>query len=138
MGTQLDCWRECGDTAVDHAHIFWSCPVIQPFWKEVTTLVSNVMGFNIDTTFEILYLGQSPDGLCQDDSYLLKILAASKKAITKNWLQKKCPTVDIVVNIVKQLHLLEQMTYSLRLQKEIGERKWEKWLGRLRIDSESL
>ena len=97
------------------------------------------MGFNISDTFEFLYLGQFPDELSQDDSYLLKILlVASKKAITKNWLQKKCPTMDLYVNIVKQLHLMEQMTYSLRLQKEAGERKWEKWLRHLGEATDSL
>ena len=128
-GNHMDCWRECGDTAADHAHVFWTCPVIQSFWEEVTTVISNVMGFGVDNTFTSLYLGQIPDGFNPDDTYLFKILlAASKKAITRNWLQKGCPTVGLFINIIKQLHLLEQMTYSLRLQKELGERRWEKWI----------
>ena len=82
---------------------------------------------------------QPPDGLCQDDFYLFKVLlVASKKAITRNWLQEKCPTMDLLVSIVKQLHLLEQMTFSLRLQKEIGERRWEKWARYLNGVSESM
>ena len=53
----------------------------------------------------------------------------AKKLLQKNWLQKGCPTEgDLFINIMKQLHLLEQMTYSLRLQKELGERRWEKWI----------
>ena len=48
-----------------------------------------------------------------DRQSLLKILlAASRKAITRNSLQEKTnPTVGLFVNIVKQLHLLEQMTH---------------------------
>ena len=79
-------------------------------------------------SFTTLYLGNIPDGLDKKDSYLLKILlAASKKAITKYWLQRNCPTMSIFVNIVKYLHVLEQMTYSIRLQKDLGDKRWEKW-----------
>lgn len=127
-GTQLFCWRECGEIMVDHAHVFWSCPSIQIFWKEVATIISKTLGFTISTTFTSLYLGHIPDGLSKDDAYLLKILlAASKKAITRHWLQKNCPTASLFIKIVKHLHLLEQMTYSIRPQKELGEKRWEKW-----------
>ena len=79
-------------------------------------------------SFISLYLGLIPDGLRSEDRYLLKIfLAASKKAITRFWLQKRCPTALSFVDIVKQLHLMEQMTYSVRLQKEQGEKRWKKW-----------
>lgn len=113
---------------VDHAHVFWSCPYIKPFWKEVAKIILNTLGFAVPFTFISLYLGHLPDGLSKSDTYLLKILlASSKKAITKCWLQKKCPTAGIFISIVKQLHLLEQMTFSIRLQKELGEKQWEKW-----------
>lgn len=126
--TQLRCWRECGENMVDHAHIFWLCPPIQTYWREVTEVIDKVLGFSVDVTFLHLYLGNFPEELDKDDEYLLKIMmVAGKKAITKYWLQKDTPTVGTFVGIVKHLHLLEQMTYSLRLQKEIGERKWGKW-----------
>lgn len=65
---------------VDHAHIFWTCPSIQPFCREVATIISKTLGFSISTTFTSLYLGYSPDRPNKEDAYLLKILlAASKK-----------------------------------------------------------
>ena len=126
--TQLRCWRDCRETGVDHAHVFWLCPLIQNFWMEVAATIAEVLGFNVETTFTSLYLGCLPEELCKDDEYLLKILlAAGKKAITKYWLQKDVPTLKVFIDIVNYLHLLEQMTYSLRLQKEIGEKRWGKW-----------
>ena len=126
--SQHGCWRECGEVLADHTHIFWSCPVIQPYWNKVTEIISKVIGCDINTTFTSLYLGIIPDSINAMDAYLLKILlAASKKAITKHWLQKNCPPPTLFVNIVKQLHVLEQMTYSIRLQKDQGEKRWIKW-----------
>lgn len=40
------------------------------------------------------------------------------KTITKHWLQRTCPPAGLLVSNVKHLHLLERMTYSVRLQKE--------------------
>ena len=113
---------------VDHAHVFWSCPLIQTFWKGVASIITKTLGFNISVTFLSLYLGYFPNKLSKDDACHLKILlAASKKAVTKCWLQKNAPTVGLFVNTVEQLHLLERMTYSIRLQKELGEKRWKKW-----------
>lgn len=55
---QLCCWRKCGEIMADHAHVFWSCPPIQSFWKEVATIISRTLGFTICTTFTSLYHGQ--------------------------------------------------------------------------------
>lgn len=123
--TQLGCWKECGENMVDHAHVFWLCPPIQTYWREVTEVIDKVSGFIMDATFIYLYLGHFHGGLTKDDEYLLKILlAAEKKAITKHWPQKDTPTVGTFVGIVEHLHLLEQMTYSIWLQKEIVEKRW--------------
>lgn len=32
---QDKCWKQCGQTKADHFHIFWSCPLIQPYWQEL-------------------------------------------------------------------------------------------------------
>ena len=56
-GTQLGCWRDCGDILVDHAYVFCSCPLIQSFWKEVALIITKTLGLNISVTFLCLYLG---------------------------------------------------------------------------------
>ena len=77
----------------------------------MASIITKTMGFNLSVTFLSLYLGYFPNKLSKDDAYLLKVLlAASKKAVIKCWLQKNAPTVGLFVHIVKQLHLLERMT----------------------------
>lgn len=123
------CWRDCGEAAAaDQGHIFWSCPLIQPFWTEVANLISETLCYQISCSFTSLYLGHLADKLTADDAYLYKIiLASAKKAITKSWLQKQPPTVDHLIAILENLRLMERMTYTLRLQEDVGKRRWQKW-----------
>lgn len=39
-------WRSCGGQGT-HAHIWWGCPLIQPYWKEVLSLIKMIN--NVDT-----------------------------------------------------------------------------------------
>ena len=78
-------------TFADHAHIFWSCPSIHFFWREVAKMILKVPCFNMNVLFTTQL--NMPDGLSRAYMYLCRVfLAASKKAITKCWLQKNAPT----------------------------------------------
>jgi len=87
------------------AHVFWLCPQIQGFCKHVVTMITKVLGFNVDTTLK-LYLGNSPEGSSKDDEYIdyHKLLASTKHSF------------GAFVGIFKHLYLPEQMTYSSGLQ----------------------
>mgnify|MGYP007124596547 CR=1 FL=1 len=81
-----------------------------------------------DFSFSCLYLGELPEGLSKGDTYLMKIfMVASKKAITKCWLQKNPPTMRLLTNIINSIQAMENLTFVLRLQKDKGEEYWKKW-----------
>lgn len=101
-------WRECGEISVERVNVFQSCHPVLTFRKAAASII---LGFSISATFTSLCLGHTRDRLGKDDAYLLKI-------ITKHWLQRTCPPAGLLVSNVKHLHLLERMTYSVRLQKE--------------------
>ncbi len=136
-GTRQLCWRGCGSDVADHAHIFWSCPQVQPFWKDVKKLTSEILGLHMDFSFNTLFLGHVPQGISKNETYLLKIfMVASKKTITKCWHQKNTPTIAALVNIINSIRLMEKMTFTLRLQKEKGDAYWSKWDCYYQIDVE--
>ena len=54
-GTQLCCWRECGETLVDHPLVLWFVPLIQTFWKEVATSNCFSCGKRVHTRLARLY-----------------------------------------------------------------------------------
>lgn len=52
----------------------------------------------------------------------MKVITNSEK------MRKMLPPQKYFVNTVKQLRVLEQMTDSIQLQKDLGERQWQKWV----------
>lgn len=128
-GHQTQCWRQCGQLMADHAHIFWTCPTLQPFWTEVQATTKRILGFDIDFTCISFYLGNILKDLHNRDRYLLKILmAASKKAITRCWLLREPPTLNLWKRIINDIYSMESITFILRLQKEKGKDYWAKWV----------
>lgn len=122
------CWRKCGITSVGHFHIFWECPKISPYWTDVVKTIQLIMGLQLEETFIVFYLGNIPTGLTKRDRYLLQILqAASKKAITRKWLNEEPPTVLEWMDITHELYVMERLTFSLRHSLEKGEQYWKKW-----------
>ena len=54
-------------------------------------------------------------------------MVASKKAITKCWLQRNPPTRRLLTNIINSIQAMENLTFALWLQKDKVEEYWEKW-----------
>ena len=122
------CWRKCGQTTAGHFHIFWECPNIAPYWKEVLSNIQLIIGLQFEETFSVFYLGNLPTGLRKEDRYLLQILqVASKKAITRKWLNEDPPNVSDWIKITNEIHTMERLTFSLRQASDKGELYWKKW-----------
>ncbi len=123
------CWRQCSNVMADHYHIFWCCPVIQLYWLSVLKEINTILGLEIEYNFQNVYLCNLPADLNSQDKYLLKILLiAGKKPITRKWLNREPPTVGEWSATVKNIHEMEMMTFSLRLNRNKAEKNWSKWL----------
>ena len=123
------CWRQCGHMGVGHAHIFWSCPKIEEYWKDVHSIMGKRMSFELPLNCTLLLLGDIPEEILTPDKYLIKIfLAASKKAITRRWLQQDPPTKEDWIAIIKEIYTMERLTFILRLQEDKSDTYWEKWI----------
>ena len=122
------CWRNCGNDAANHHHVFWSCPKIQAFWEDIQRTIQHILGLQIPPTCTTLYLGNLSDEITQSDKYLLRILTtAAKKAITRKWLQADPPTLSNWLEIVEEIHVLEKLTFLLRLRRDLYITRWSKW-----------
>lgn len=122
------CWRGCGNMSAGHFHIFWECPIISSYWENIIAAINSIINLQPDVSFGVIYLGNIPTDINKQDRYLLQILlASSKKAITRKWLNKECPTVSDWTGIVEEIYYMERLTFSLRYNTEKGDQYWKKW-----------
>lgn len=129
MKVQQPCWRLCNHVNSDHTHVFWKCTNIQPFWRNVYSVLCEVLGYKIPNSCLVLYLGHLEGLVHKEDQYLVKILlAAGKKAITKNWLRTDTPNDKQWMLIIDGILEMERLTYKLRLKEHLFLRDWGKWL----------
>lgn len=126
---QHQCWRKCGEIASHHTHIFWSCKKLEPFWRQVHLVICETLGYSIPFTCVVLYLGHLEGNVSKDDQYLTKILLiASKKTITKNWMKPDVPKTEQWFTIIKEIEVMEWLTYKLKLKEELHVKNWVKWI----------
>lgn len=91
------CWRNCGPQSGNHTHIFWSCPKLSTFWKEVLDALREVFHQNIPNDPRVVLLGSIPEGFeGRAKIYLLQILlGAAIKCLTIRWLKLERPKYNI-------------------------------------------
>lgn len=124
------CWRLCGQKEADHAHVFWQCQKIEDYWEGVWKKLKEILGYEIQKTPLVLYLGYIPEDEVQgEDTYLLKVLlAASRKAVTRAWLKVDPPTQEDWLSTVEEIYSMEKFSHCLKMREELFGRKWVKWL----------
>jgi len=128
LGIPQDCWRDCGSTDANHAHIFWICPKIQPFWSTINIALEKVLGYSIPRECKVMFLGNITESVRKEDTYLAKILlSAARKAITKLWLKSKSPDLQQWISLIQSIFIMEKLTYIIRLRESAFNEKWRKW-----------
>ena len=128
-GAAMPCWRQCGSTVANHFHIFWDCPKLKAFWRDIQVSLSSVFNTQIPLSFEVLYLGHVPFFKCWREIKLLQILlVASKKTVTRRWLSPVQPTLNDWIGIILEIFRMEKLTYQIRLQKDKFYQIWNKWI----------
>ncbi len=68
------CWRKCGKIG-DHTHIFWDCPKIQEFGKNIKKEIDKILEVEILLDPVVCVLGALPRKIYNEEKrYVLRIL----------------------------------------------------------------
>lgn len=103
--------------------------MIKPFWVEFHKALKNIINTDLPLEFTVLFLGNVDLLTRCADKYMYGILiSACKKAITRRWLLPEPPTIQEWTDIVNSIYVMERITFSLRLQKELFTQFWTKWI----------
>lgn len=110
----------------DHTHIFWDCPKIQTFWKNIKGEMERILEKDIPLDPLLFLLDVLPDHwFTTDECYILHILLmTARKTITMNWMKLKPPTTVKWLQKVKHVYMMECMTAQLQLKLPIFKRRW--------------
>lgn len=118
------CWRNCGLIG-DQTHIFWDCPNIYGFWKDVKGILEDLLKVNISFDSQTFLLDIFPDNLSQDQSFLLHLLLMmARKMITICWLKPEPPTIAQWTQKIRKVYLMERLTAHVQLKTPAFERRW--------------
>lgn len=130
------CWRDCGEALANHTHIFWTCPKLTGFWNEVFDIAEKALVIKLNRDPMMAILGANMKEVkSKEGKYLLQILfVAAKKAITKNWLQREPPTCNKWLSLIKEIYVMEKITYTLRLEHASFKKRWAAWLEGMALD----
>lgn len=125
----MSCWRHCGSISANHYHIFWECPKLNTFWKGVQASLCKIFNIQVPLSFDVLYLGRINFLEQRSEIKLLQLLlAASKKTITRRWLNPVPPSLDDWIGIILEIFRMEKLTYQLRIQIDKFYKIWNKWI----------
>lgn len=124
-----ECWRRCGSEEAHHYHIFWDCPNLKNYWLGIHKTLCEVFKIKFDINFVNLYLGLVAGSVRGGDTKLLQaLLAASKKSITRKWLNPTPPTLEDWFNVVFKIFKMERLTFFLKIRKDKFYKIWNEWI----------
>ena len=99
------------------------------FWNSIQNEINIIFKVVIHLNTDFVLLGQTINNIQNEkDRHLLRILrVAALKQVTRNWLQKSCPMIDKWRDTVQQIYNMEYLTYKLRGNLKVFDRRWSKW-----------
>lgn len=117
-----------GGIVGDILHVFWTCPLLAPFWVEVFRLISSILGIEMQGKPEVALLHLFPAYMPCRHSYLAsQILVATKASIAQLWKSDRLPCLQEVINKVHKHYLFETADLTNSSAASSSCSKWSKW-----------
>lgn len=80
------CWRNYGKNMQIIYTFFYTCKVIQTFWKEVIKILEHIFKNKLELRTENILFGKILANITSEEKYLSQILrVAMLKMITREW-----------------------------------------------------
>uniref|UniRef100_A0A8C5PKM6 Reverse transcriptase domain-containing protein n=3 Tax=Leptobrachium leishanense TaxID=445787 RepID=A0A8C5PKM6_9ANUR len=121
------CWR-CGSQRADLLHIWWSCPVLQPFWTLVHDAISKVSDTPPSFTPAAMLLHHTPLPV---DTYRntldIRLLNAAKAVIPRHWKSAIAPTFREWLDEVQRTRDVEDLLHQSSGTTAKHLRRWYYW-----------
>lgn len=122
------CWRCRGDRGTI-LHIFWSCPLLEQFWKTIQQTIQNFTDLPLpaDPGFYLLHATDMTSKRYKK-SLLRHLLDAAKACIPLLWKSTKPPTTGMWIRKVEDIRKMEDLILTARHKNELYTNTWSLWL----------
>lgn len=125
--TSALCFRGCPEIGT-HLHIWWTCPVIQTFWKEVFVIASKIFKKIIQPDPYLTLLNLKPEWLTLSQfKLMIQLITAAKQTVAKAW---KSPTLVLAETIHRMNNTMSHAKMVAIDQNQIPkfEKLWHPWI----------
>ena len=93
-----------------HAHIWWQCPLIQVYWREILGLVKKISGYEIRyDPWECLFHTTSMSRKKYRGSLVPFLLNGAKALIPRNWREKRAPSTGEWLQEIDRIKVMEEL-----------------------------
>ena len=105
-------------------HLFWSCDIVQHFWKPFQDLINNKCEnvINMQFTEEIVLFGNAKN--FESDDVIDFLILFAKFYIYKCRLDKCCPQLNMFLLQLKAKFNIEKYVAYMNMSYELFHRKW--------------
>lgn len=105
------CWR-CHKERGTILHIWWTCPCIQTFWKEVKRITSQVTSYDFELAPAQFLLHHSPlPHKSYHKSLAMHLINAAKQCIPIHWRSANTPPLKEWFSRIKKIAEIEELIH---------------------------
>uniref|UniRef100_A0A8C5M2S8 Reverse transcriptase domain-containing protein n=1 Tax=Leptobrachium leishanense TaxID=445787 RepID=A0A8C5M2S8_9ANUR len=122
-----NCWR-CDGASGSYLHVWWDCPGISPFWRQIKDTLMEVTSLDLPFTpgtFLLTHTTCSTESLRK--SVALPMLMTARLLIARCWGQTATPSYRAWLTCMEEVRTLEDLMARVRDTMEGHLRKWFHW-----------
>lgn len=122
------CWR-CGVEVGTMLHIWWDCAILQPFWKEVHKLITQITTFTLDyTPAQYLLHHTSLSKRNYFKSLAMHLVNAARLCIPKHWQSTSVPSIGEWCTRISKTKDMEELIHVSQDRTQKFTATWSCWI----------
>lgn len=122
------CWRSCGSVG-SLLHVFWSCPLLAPYWDMVRGLITQLIHTPCPSGPAFFLLLLEIDSIpLQHRKMVCNTLHAARLLLARRWKSMEIPSLLEINNLVSTICMYEKAIATHRGALPSFERNWNSWL----------
>lgn len=111
------------------SHIWWGCPKIKRYWKEVLGRIKEMTEIEIPEDPWVCLFQEPLEQIKHNKSRkgIVFLLNAAKNIIPRHWLDPEAPKTSEWIKKIDEIYFLECLRFSGTEEQESFKVNWEWW-----------